>query len=94
MSVLDILLWLGLSSLVATALVGGVLLLRGPVTRAFGANAALSLWAAPGLRLVLPPLGLGLLAWPGAAPDAVQGRPAAPTRGLSAATRRCPAAEK
>ena len=64
MSPQAILTWLGLSSLTATLLTGAVLLLRRPAGRAVGARAAMWLWAGPALRLVLPPLGLGLLAWP------------------------------
>ena len=49
------------SSLAATALLGLVLLARRPVRRLLGAEAALALWLAPALALVLPPTGLGLV---------------------------------
>ena len=52
--------WLIQSSLAATLLVGLVLVLRRPVRRRLGAEAALALWLAPALALVLPPTGLGL----------------------------------
>ena len=77
--------WLGGASLVGTALVGLVLLARGPARRAFGARAAMWLWAAPGLRLVLPPLGLGLLAWPGGEEAPSPAPPAPPAEALDAA---------
>lgn len=71
MSVEDILVWLALASLTGTALGGLVILSRTLVARAFGCRAAMLLWAGPGLRLVLPPLGLGLLAWPRGVDDTV-----------------------
>ena len=47
----------GIEALVAsTALMVAVLLLRGPVRKAFGAQIAYALWLLPVLRLVLPPL--------------------------------------
>jgi len=44
----------------STALMVLVLVLRGPVARAFGARAAYALWALPALRLVMP----SLPSWP------------------------------
>jgi bla regulator protein BlaR1 len=55
---LDTLLWTG-------ALIALVLLLRRPVARHFGAQAAYALWALPLLRLAVPPITLP--AWLGAA---------------------------
>jgi bla regulator protein BlaR1 len=47
----------GIEALVAsTALMIAVLLLRGPVRKAFGAQIAYALWLLPVLRLLLPPL--------------------------------------
>ena len=40
------------------ALIALVLVLRRPVTRHFGANAAYALWLLPFLRLMLPPIAL------------------------------------
>ena len=48
--------WL-IDALIASALLmAAVLLVRGPVRRAFGPQLAYALWALPALRLVLPPL--------------------------------------
>ena len=43
----------------STLLMAAVLLVRGPVRRAFGPQVAYALWALPVLRLVLPPLPAG-----------------------------------
>lgn len=43
----------------STLLMGAVLLARGPVRRAFGAQLAYALWVLPALRLLLPPLPSG-----------------------------------
>ena len=48
--------WLIETFVAVTLLMIMVLLLRGPVARAFGAGWAYALWAVPALRLVLPPL--------------------------------------
>jgi beta-lactamase regulating signal transducer with metallopeptidase domain len=46
-----------IEALIASALLMvAVLIVRGPVRRAFGPNVAYALWALPALRLVLPPL--------------------------------------
>jgi bla regulator protein blaR1 len=46
-----------LETMVATTLLmAAILLLRGPVARFFGPRAAYLLWAAPALRMILPPL--------------------------------------
>ena len=50
--------WLADTLLVTGLLIAGVLILRRPVARTFGAQAAYSLWLLPLLRLVLPPLSL------------------------------------
>lgn len=55
--------WLTDTLIVTGALIAMVLLLRGPIARAFGPGAAYALWALPLLRLLLPPLTL-----PAAAP--------------------------
>ena len=50
--------WL-IDTLVMTgALMALVLLLRRPVARCFGAQAAYALWLLPALRFVMPPLAL------------------------------------
>ncbi|MDB5677285.1 M56 family metallopeptidase [Sphingomonas bacterium] len=47
----------GIEALIASAvLMAVVLLIRGPVRRAFGPGIAYALWALPAIRLVLPPL--------------------------------------
>lgn len=47
----------GIETLIAsTVLMALVLMLRGPVRRAFGPDVAYALWALPALRMVLPPL--------------------------------------
>lgn len=48
--------WLVETLVAVTCLLVVVLLLRGPVSRGFGAGWAYSLWAVPALRLILPPL--------------------------------------
>ena len=48
--------WLLETLIASTVLMAAVLLLRGPVRRAFGAQVAYALWALPALRLVLPPI--------------------------------------
>jgi len=48
--------WAVGTALAVSLLIVLVLLLRVPVARYFGANAAYALWAAPLIRLVLPPL--------------------------------------
>ncbi|WDF71747.1 M56 family metallopeptidase [Novosphingobium sp. KACC 22771] len=54
--------WVLASLAASTMLMALVLLLRGPVARAFGPHAAYALWALPALRMVLPDLpGVGLL---------------------------------
>ncbi|MFO6447497.1 M56 family metallopeptidase [Erythrobacter sp. NE805] len=69
----DTLVWTG-------ALIGGVLLLRRPVSRHFGPEAAYVLWALPLLRLVLPPVTLpAWMAPEAAAPVAAAAAPAAET---------------
>ena len=69
--------WLLQSSVAATLLLVLVLLLRRPVRLRLGAEAALALWLAPALALVLPPTGLGL--WiRGAEASAPRSLPAAP----------------
>ena len=66
------------STLAATALLGLVFLARRPVRRRLGAEAALALWLAPALALVLPPTGLGLLVIGEAGSAAPLAAPAAP----------------
>lgn len=53
--------WIVDALLASALLMGAVLLVRGPVRRAFGPQVAYALWALPGLRLLLPPLPTG---WP------------------------------
>ncbi|WP_454886878.1 M56 family metallopeptidase [Sphingomonas oryzagri] len=48
--------WIVQTLIASTLLMAIVLLLRAPVTRAFGARAAYALWLLPVLRMVLPPL--------------------------------------
>ena len=48
--------WLVEALLASTVLMVAVLLLRGPVRKAFGAQIAYALWLLPVLRLLLPPL--------------------------------------
>ncbi|MBB4659969.1 M56 family metallopeptidase [Parvularcula dongshanensis] len=64
------LIWLVVANVVGAILCWFVLTLRRIVRQAFGARAAVVMWLAPGLRLILPPLGLGLLAWPGGGAEA------------------------
>lgn len=72
---LETLVWTG-------AFIGLVLVLRRPVTRSFGPEAAYALWALPALRLVLPPITLpAWLAPEGAAPPAALPDVAAPLPG-------------
>lgn len=66
-------------------LIAAVLLLRRPVSRQFGPQAAYALWALPLLRLVLPPVTLPAWMAPAAAPEAPQAEPlsaASPADGL------------
>jgi beta-lactamase regulating signal transducer with metallopeptidase domain len=74
------------------ALIGGVLLLRRPVSRSFGPEAAYALWALPLLRLVLPPLTLPAWMAPQAAAPAVAAMPASEPVLLTAAADTAPAA--
>lgn len=48
--------WLAETLIATSLLMAAVLLLRGPVRRAFGPGIAYALWALPVLRLALPPL--------------------------------------
>ena len=48
--------WLISTLITTTLLCGVVLLLRRPVARYFGPQAAYALWALPALRMILPPL--------------------------------------
>jgi beta-lactamase regulating signal transducer with metallopeptidase domain len=50
--------WLADTLIVTGLLIAAVLLLRRPVTRAFGVQTAYALWLVPLLRLLLPPLSL------------------------------------
>ena len=52
--------WLAEALVASALLIAAVLVLRGPVRRAFGPRVAYALWALPALRLALPPLP----AWP------------------------------
>lgn len=56
MTAIDIVQWLGETSLAVSILILLVLLLRKPFTNAFGARAAYALWLAPAARLFLPEL--------------------------------------
>lgn len=56
-------------------LIAAVLVLRRPVSRQFGPQAAYALWALPLLRLVLPPVTLPAWMAPAAAPEPVQAAP-------------------
>ena len=49
--------WLADTLIVTGLLIFAVLVLRRPVARAFGAQAAYALWLLPLLRLVLPQIG-------------------------------------
>lgn len=51
--------WLVETMIATSLLLIAVLALRGPVTRYFGPRAAYLLWAAPALRMILPPLPSG-----------------------------------
>ena len=51
--------WIVDALIASTLLMAAVLLARGPVRRAFGAQVAYALWALPALRLLLPPLPAG-----------------------------------
>ena len=68
MSAASLLAYLLHGTLAATALVAVVLILRRPVRRRLGAEAALALWLAPALAAVLPATGLGLVPVIGASP--------------------------
>ena len=48
--------WVVETLVATTLLMGVVLLIRGPMSRAFGARAAFALWLAPLLRAILPPV--------------------------------------
>jgi beta-lactamase regulating signal transducer with metallopeptidase domain len=76
-----------LETLIATSLLMGlVLLLRRPVARMFGAQAAYALWLAPLVRLLLPPMPIRLpapIAHPGADLVVLQGGHAAPLISMS-----------
>lgn len=48
--------WVVETLVATTLLMGVVLLIRGPMSRAFGARAAFALWFAPLLRAILPPV--------------------------------------
>jgi len=48
--------WIVQTLIASTLLMAIVLMLRAPVTRAFGARAAYALWLLPVLRMILPPL--------------------------------------
>jgi beta-lactamase regulating signal transducer with metallopeptidase domain len=57
--------WIVQTLIASTLLMAIVLMLRAPVTRAFGARAAYALWLLPVLRMILPPLpGWRMLAVP------------------------------
>ncbi len=56
MTAIDLIRWLGETSLAVGALIFLILIIRKPVAKAFGANAAYALWLAPALRLFLPEL--------------------------------------
>jgi beta-lactamase regulating signal transducer with metallopeptidase domain len=57
--------WIVQTLIASTLLMAIVLMLRAPVTRAFGARAAYALWLLPVLRMILPPLpGWRMLAIP------------------------------
>jgi bla regulator protein blaR1 len=57
--------WMADALIATTLLMGAVLLVRGPVRRAFGPQVAYALWALPALRFLLPSLPPGW--WRGAA---------------------------
>ena len=57
--------WIVQTLIASALLMAIVLMLRAPVTRAFGARAAYALWLLPALRMILPPLpGWRMLAIP------------------------------
>ena len=56
MSAAGVVPWAIEALIASTVLMVAVLLLRGPVRRAFGPDIAYALWALPALRLLLPPL--------------------------------------
>ena len=56
MTAIDLLRWLGETSLALSILILLVLIIRKPFTKAFGARAAYALWLAPAARLFLPEL--------------------------------------
>lgn len=56
MTAIDIIQWLGETSLAVSLLILLVLIIRKPFTNAFGARAAYALWLAPAARLFLPEL--------------------------------------
>ncbi|PXA83320.1 hypothetical protein DMC47_43965, partial [Nostoc sp. 3335mG] len=57
--------WIVQTLIASTLLMAIVMMLRAPVTRAFGAKAAYALWLLPVLRMILPPLpGWRMLAIP------------------------------
>lgn len=57
--------WMADALIATTLLMGAVLLVRGPVRRAFGPQVAYALWALPAMRFLLPSLPAGW--WQGAA---------------------------
>ncbi len=69
MTAIDIIQWLGETSLAVSLLIVLVLLVRKPFANAFGARAAYALWLAPGVRLFLPEL--KILTAPPITPDAL-----------------------
>ncbi len=58
MTAIDLLRWLGETSLALSILIVLVLMVRKPFARMFGARAAYALWLAPAIRLFLPELKL------------------------------------
>lgn len=59
----EILSWLGETSLAVSVLIVAILVLRGPVARRFGPEAAYLLWIAPLARLVMPELSILPASW-------------------------------
>ncbi|WP_428409503.1 M56 family metallopeptidase [Hyphococcus sp.] len=75
MTAIDLLRWIGETSLALSILIVLVLIVRKPFAKAFGARAAYALWLAPAARLFLPELKL-LPAPEAAAPPLVEPAPA------------------